>query len=173
MFIHSSRHLLTRTWVSWVRRWFSPFFVHSFKISNVFDRYSSQPRKIWEMVSGQVVSVILALFAAATNARSLGFSAGFSSGMVLQRGPSKSAVYGYGGAGKVIVYIDGVDGSGVKTSYNVSTNANRFVHCILCKHCLHTFVYFFALRVQPLLVHYATTTRFAALVSGRCSSVHL
>ena len=75
--------------------------------------------------------VLLALFAAATNARSLGFSAGFSSGMVLQRGPSKSAIYGYGGAGKVIVYIDGVDGSGVKTSYNVSTNANRFVpvHC--------------------------------------------
>ena len=96
------------------------------------------------------MSVILAPFAAATDARSLGFSAGFCSGMVLQRGPSKSAIYGYGGAGKVIVYIDGVDGSGVKTSYNVSTNANRFVpiHCNLCKHCLHTFVYFFFLHCE-------------------------
>ena len=36
-------------------------------------------------------------------------------------------MYGYGGAGKVTVYIDGVDGNGVQSSYSVSTNANKCV----------------------------------------------
>lgn len=72
-----------------------------------------------------VFALLLSVFVA--NARSLGFSAGFSSGMVLQRGPSKSAMYGYGGAGEVTVHINGIDGSGSKLSYTVTTNANRCV----------------------------------------------
>ena len=53
---------------------------------------------------------------------SLRFSAGFSDDMVLQRGPAKAAVYGFG-AGPVTVKVAGTDGSGAAVSYSVSGSA--------------------------------------------------
>lgn len=87
---------------------------------------SSQPRN-HPMAALRIMARFLVVCVSTTSARSLGFSAGFSSGMVLQRGTSKTAMYGYGGDGKVTVDIDGVDGNGAKSSYSVSTNANKCV----------------------------------------------
>ena len=73
-----------------------------------------------------LLTIWLALVSALTTAAPevLGFSAGFSSGMVLQRGPAKAALYGYG-SGSISVAITGVDGNGADISYTVTTTANR------------------------------------------------
>ena len=69
-----------------------------------------------------LVMIVIYMPSAAQQAGlSFGFSSGFSSDMVLQRGPSKAAVYGFG-QGPVTVRVAGTDEAGGAVSYSVAAD---------------------------------------------------
>ena len=69
-----------------------------------------------------LVMIVIYMPSAAQQAGlSFGFSSGFSSDMVLQRGPSKAAVYGFG-HGPVTVRVAGTDEAGGAVSYSVAAD---------------------------------------------------